>query len=326
MKLSMQVSNQCKNVSEAFKDFIIYKKSNNISESTLKDYKNIFSIFMEFYGEDSLCSEITQETVQKYICWLQNKPKKQNNTKEEKEPEYLSSATIATYIRHLRAVLNYFMEKGYTKRFIVSIPRFEKEVKDVYTPNELDLLLKKPDLKKCSFSEYRNWVMTNYFLSTANRLETVRNIKIKDLNFEENEIYLRHVKNKKPYSIPMQKELKKILIEYLSYRKGDSEDYLFCNENDDKKPLTNEAIKTVMARYNQRRGVEKTSVHIYRNTFAKYWILKGGDLLRLQRILGHKKLDMVLEYVDMYGKDLQKNFDLFNPLSDFSKGSRMSLK
>ncbi len=177
MKLSMQVSNQSKNVSEAFKDFIIYKKSNNISESTLKDYKNIFSIFIEFYGEDSLCSEITQETVQKYICWLQNKPKKQNNTKEEKEPEYLSSATIATYIRHLRAVLNYFMEKGYTKRFIVSIPRFEKEVKDVYTPNELDLLLKKPDLKKCSFSEYRNWVMTNYFLSTANRIRNSKKYK-----------------------------------------------------------------------------------------------------------------------------------------------------
>ncbi len=326
MKLSMQANIQTKTLSDGFNDFVIYKKSNNVSESTLRDYKNIISIFIDFYGANSLCVNINEETVQKYICWLQTKPKKQNNTKEKKEIEYLSSATIATYIRHLRAVLNYFMKKGYTPMFSVSIPKFEKEVKDAYTPSELELLLKKPNLKTCSFSEYRNWVMTNYFLSTANRLETARNIKIKDLHFEDDEIYLKHVKNRKPYCIPMQKELKKILIEYLRYRHGELEDYLFCNENDDKKPLSNEAIKTVMARYNNRRGVQKTSVHIYRNTFAKYWILKGGDLLRLQRILGHKNLDMVKEYVDMYGEDLKIDFDVFNPLSAFTKGSHISLK
>ena len=325
MKLSMQANFKSKTVLSAFNEFVLYKKSNNLSESALKDYNVIFSIFMDFYGKSSLCSDITEKTIQEYICWLQKKPKKSNNAKN-KDVTYLSSATIATYIRHLRSVINYFIQKGYTPKFIVQIPRFEKDVKDVYSPSELELLLKKPDLKTCSFSEYRNWVMTNYFLSTANRLETARNVRIKDLNFEENEIYLRHVKNKKPYNIPMQKELKKILVEYLGFRKGESEDYLFCNENDDKKPLSNETIKTVMARYNQRRGVEKTSMHIYRNTFAKYWILKGGDLLRLQRILGHKKLDMVLEYVDMYGKDLQKNFDEFNPLSDFTKGNHISIK
>lgn len=326
MKLTMERNSREKTVKEAFKEFIVFKKSNNLSEKSIKDYENIFSIFVNFYGEDSRCIDINTNTVEEYICYLQKKPKKANNPKNKNNEEYLSSASIATYIRHLRAVLNYFIKKGYTNNFTVVIPKFEKEVKEVYNSEELKLLLKKPDLKICTFSEYRNWVMTNYFLSTANRLETVRNILIKDLHFSENEIYLRHVKNRKPYCIPMQKELKKILIEYLSYRKGEDEDYLFCNENDDKKPLSNEAIKTVIARYNNRRGVTKTSVHIYRNTFAKYWILKGGDLLRLQKILGHKKLDMVLEYVDMYGKDLQKNFDLFNPLSDFTKGTHVSLK
>lgn len=324
MKLSMQANFQNKTVLAAFNEFVVYKKSNNLSESSIKDYEMIFSIFMEFYGKSSLCSNINSKTIQEYICWLQTKPKKSNN-KDNENIEYLSSATIATYIRHLRAVINYFISQGYTEEFKVRIPRFEKEVKEVYSKSELELLLKKPNLKTCTFSEYRNWVMTNYFLSTANRLETARNIRIKDLNFEENEIYLRHVKNKRKYSIPMQKELKKILIEYLKFRKGEPDDYLFCNENDDKKPLSNEAIKTVMARYNQRRGVMKTSMHIYRNTFAKHWILAGGDLLRLQKILGHKNLDMVKEYAEMYGDDLKPNFDDYNPLSDFTKGSHIAM-
>lgn len=221
MKLTMERNYQLKTVGEAFKEFVNFKKCNNLSEKSIKDYEMIFSIFMTFYGEDSKCIDITESTVEEYICYLQKKHKKVNNPQnKEAKAEYLSSATIATYIRHLRAVLNFFMKKGYTNQFIVSIPKFEKEVKDVYSPAELELLLKKPDLKICTFSEYRNWVMTNYFLSTANRLETMRNVKIKDLDFTENEIYLRHVKNRKPYCIPMQKELKKILIEYLSYRKG----------------------------------------------------------------------------------------------------------
>ena len=32
-----------------------------------------------------------------------------------------------------------------------------------YTDFEMKLLLKKPDIKTCDFSEYRNWVITNYF-------------------------------------------------------------------------------------------------------------------------------------------------------------------
>lgn len=325
MKMSMQRKSEHKTITEGFEEFIRYKKGNNIRSETVKDYKIIFSIFAKFYGETSLCENINETTISEYVCYLQSKPKKQNNQKS-KEVQYLSETTIATYIRHLRAIINYWIKRGYTKPFTVHVPKADEEVKQPYTDAELTLLLKKPDLRTCSFSEYRNWVMTNYFLSTANRLETVRNILIKDIRFDDNEIYLRHVKNRKPYTIPLQKDLRKILMEYLEYRQGEPDDYLFCNENDDKKPLSNESIKTAISRYNLKRGVSKTSVHRYRNTFAKFWIINGGDLIRLQKILGHKSLSMVLKYVDMYGKDLQKNFDSFNPLSAFTAGQHISLR
>lgn len=101
---------------------------------------------------------------------------------------------------------------------------------------------------------------------------------------------------------------------------------MFCSENDNKKCLSREGFKTAIFRYNTNRQVAKTSAHVYRNTFAKYWILQGGDLIRLQKILGHKDLKMVLEYVDMYGADLQVNFNSYNPLSSYAKGEHMSLK
>lgn len=281
---------------------------------------------MGFYGRNSLCKNITNDTVQDYITYLRTKPKKQNNPNSKKETEFLSSVTIATYIRNLRAVLNVFMGMGYVKRFIVKVPKFDREIPEVYLEEELHKLLKKPNIKTCSFSEYRNWVMTNYLLGTANRISTARNIQIKDLNFNECEIYLRKVKNRKPYTIPMQQSLRKVLIEYLNYRGGEPEDYLFCSENDDKKQLSCSTIKTAVSRYNKNRGVLKTSAHLYRNTFAKFWILKGGDLVRLKTILGHSSLDMVLEYVEMYGSDLQQNFDDFNPLAAYAKGNSLKIR
>jgi len=323
MKMTMQTRTKEKTVQAAFDEFLLIKRNENLSEDTIKDYSSIFAFFMDFYGKESLCKEITEDTVQDYIAYLREKPKKKNNPNSDSPTEFLSSATIATYVRHLRAVLNVFMERGYMDKFTVKVPRFDKEVKEVYTSAELDKLLEKPDLKTCSFSEYRNWVMTNYFLSTANRVSTAINLKIKDLDFVEDRIYLRKVKNKNAYIIPMNKRLKKVFIEYLSYRKGESDDYLFCSENDDKKPLSRESAKTAIHRYNSRRGVAKTSMHIYRNTFAKFYLLHGGVQMNLKTILGHKTLSMVQEYVNMYGKDLDINFDVCNPLSEYDEGERV---
>jgi integrase/recombinase XerD len=48
------------------------------------------------------------------------------------------------------------------------------------------------------------------------------------------------------------------------------------------------------------------------------FILNGGDVFRLQKILGHKSLDIVKEYVSMFSNDLQQDFDLFNPLEQMA--------
>ena len=60
--------------------------------------------------------------------------------------------------------------------------------------------------------------------------------------------------------------------------------------------------------------MSKTSCHLFRHSFAKQWIMAGGDMFRLQKILGHSDLSITREYVQMFGQDLQIDFENFNPL------------
>ena len=48
--------------------------------------------------------------------------------------------------------------------------------------------------------------------------------------------------------------------------------------------------------------------------------------MALMSILGHSSLNMVLEYVEMYGDDLKVNFNECNPLADFAEGERVTMR
>jgi len=39
----------------------------------------------------------------------------------------------------------------------------------------------------------------------------------------------------------------------------------------------------------------------------------------LQKILGHSSVEMVKNYVEMFSDDLQKDFDVYNPLDNLIK-------
>lgn len=295
---------------EVFERFIRIKKRNNLSPETIRYYDDCFRYFGEFWDISQKCSNITLDTYYDYIEHLQTN--KQANT-----------TTINSYLRGLRTIIYFFMEEGYTKQFKMHLLKSQKQIKETYTDDELEKLLKKPDLKKCNFTEYRNWVMANYFLATGNRLRTVINIKIGHLDFDNYLILLGKTKNGRQQLIPMSKSLADILQEYLSYRKGCEDDYLFCTVHGEQ--LTRDGTVSLMRKYNLNRGIEKTSIHMYRHTFAKNWILNGGDIFRLQKILGHSSMDMVKNYVEMFDEDLKKDFESFNPLDNMLKNQKGSI-
>jgi integrase/recombinase XerD len=276
----------------------------------------VLSRFGKFHNVNTPCSDITSDTILDYVLWL-------------KQQETVNEISINTRLCGIRTILYYAMKKGYLRPFKIKLIKAVKKIKPVYTEEELEKLLKKPDIKKTNFKEFRTWTIINYVLATANRLETVSKLAIGDIDFENHKIVLLHTKNKIQYFIPLSHDLSQVLSEYLAYRKGNKEDILFCDSYG--RPLRERKIQEDIQEYNLARGVKKTSIHVIRHTFAQLWIQNGGDIFQLQEILGHSSLEMVKEYLRMFGNGLQEGFNARNPLDCFNrkrkqKGERIQMR
>lgn len=166
-------------------------------------------------------------------------------------------------------------------------------------------------------------IILHYLISTGNRLSTVTNLKIKDLDLDNQLMTLRHTKNRTQQIIPLASSMCKILRAYLQYRGGSSDDYLFPSINNIK--LTKSTIISAIKIYNLSRGISMFSIHAFRRYFAKQCVLNGMDTFTLQRLGGWKNLEVVNNYIKIYATDI-KNYDNVNPLEVLYSKTEKQLK
>lgn len=272
----------------------------NLREQTLTYYKEDITYFKSHISITNI-DELTQEIYDDFIYGEIEKGKK--------------TTSLNTRIRGLRVFFNFCVEREYMEPINAKLLKTDKEIKEPYTDAELKKLLRRPTSNK--WVEWRSWAIVNYLVATGNRIGTVADTKISDINFDEDTILMRTVKNRKQQILPLSPALKTVLLEYLDTWAWDATDFLFPTF--EKKKLQKRTLQGTIAKYNVSRGVSKTSCHLFRHTFAKNFILAGGGLVQLQALLGHSTMDMSRHYVEIYGLDLRRDFEKLNPLDNFMK-------
>ena len=245
------------------------------------------------------------------------------------DEEEVNEQTVSTYFRDYRAIAYWGMDEGFINKRNIVVKTVYSDPKEVYTDKEIQLLLKRPD-DDAPFSEFRDWAAINWALATGNRIGTVINVKISDIDFDDNTIVVSKQKNKKISTLPMDSELKKVLRFYIEEFLIDEEgnyitEYLFPSsylELGDK-PIGRTSLSKSIRAYNKRRGVEKTSFHLFRHTFVKDFIKKKrGQPFELQKILGHSSMAMVNHYANLYGDDLRQAIETNSILSRHKSQTR----
>ena len=292
-------------IEETFSDFIISKKTKGLAEKTLQSYQSQFQAVARHMDVKMDIAMLQKADLDAMIISMRDAS--------------LSPNSINSYTRTLKSFFSWCNEQGIT-RLNIPLYKAEETVKETYSDAELAALLKKPDIRKATFAEYRDWVIINFLLNCGSRAATVRAIQIRDVDLDGGMVFYRHTKNRKAQVIPLCSAMVAILREYLRHRGGEAADYLFCTETGSQ--LTENGLRQSIARYNTRRGVQKTSIHLFRHTFArKYLIDCGGDAFTLQKLLGHSTLAMTKHYCAIFDADLTKNYDNFSPLAQMKANS-----
>ena len=291
-----------KSYAEVFARFITARTASGVSDITIRNYHNNLHTIGKYLDIDTPIEKLTKSQIDDMVVAMREAG--------------LAHNSISTYLRIVRTFLNWCSKEGITS---ISIPNMKDRdtVKETYTDSELARLLKKPE-KNCDFTEYRNWAIVNFLLNSGCRAATIRNIQNRDVDLDARQITLRHTKNGKIQVIPLCSIMVNILRDYMVIRGGESDHYLFCSQYGEM--LSMNALRLAIAKYNQSRGVEKTSTHLYRHTFArKYLVDCGGNAFMLQKLLGHSTLKMTKHYCAIYDADIAKNFDRFSPLAQMNQ-------
>lgn len=300
---------------EACEAYIEEKKALNQSPATIESAEYSVNMWIDYlvYSKRSIeASTVDMSYILAFTNYYLDKDMK--------------PTTLNHYLRDIRAFVYWCQKQGYiTSAFKIKLVTQQQTIKETYSDEECMKLLARPH-KNASYVEWRSWAIVNWILATGHRASTVVSITLGALNFRKGEIYVEQTKTNKAYITPMSPALSTTIKEFIKMWRSDArnEDFLFANVGE--MPLTVDALKHSIRKYNLDRDVERTSVHALRHTFAKNWIRNTGDVFRLQKLLGHSTLEMTRNYVNMFDEDLKEGFETYNPLDNLKKNASRTQK
>jgi integrase/recombinase XerD len=298
----------------AIQDFIDDRKIKNLSQDTISGYQRDLGEFRkwleETYPDITNIEDVKEKHIKEYFQHLINE--KNNN-----------AVTINHKLIYIRAFFNYLVQEKIIKETPVKIKKPKLDVKiEALTDEQVYQILRyfrKIKTRDKTFYAYRNYLMILTFLGTGVRLGELINIRWRDIDLYESKLTV-FGKARKQRTIPLHEKLQDEFKEYRIFAKKKGidfkeDDFVFTDMR--KRQLTKNAIHLILKRLKQAMNWKDVSISqtVFRHTFAKNWIISGGDVFSLQRVLGHTQLTTTNRYVSLFGSALKEQNDKHNPLN-----------
>lgn len=306
-------------INEAFDEFILEKTALNLSRKTLIDYDSSMKHFkkeLDIDGDIFLVEDIDAKAFYKWINVMKGRG--------------IKDVTVNSHLALVRAFFYWCMseERQYIKQpFKIKLLRVQEAAPKHYSEEEVEALTQKPKVM-ASFTEWRSWAVISFIIGTGARASTVCEVKMGDIDFTNKEITLGHTKNNKALIVPLSPALESVLKEYIRIwrRTALPTSWLFPTRANSQ--LNANSLWAGTERFFRIRGVDKTSIHGLRHTFAVGWVRNNGNMFALQKILGHSCLDMTRKYVKLFAEDIKVDFELYNPLDTIkrNKNKKQTIK
>lgn len=318
-------------------DFINECDYKGLSKKTIASYEQTLRLFVRYLQEEcniTKTEQVKEQNIKNYISRVKERGKytvvSNDNSKKYNHPSHrqdygkkVSIATVNNYTRNIRVYFNYMYDNRLIKNNPIKkikILKTPRKVVDYLEDLDFNRLLKSFDLSK--FHEYRDYVITELMFDTGMRVGECLLIKDEtDINFNDRTIFLPadNTKGKKDryvfFSVQMATELRR----WLQYRDRykDSE-FCFCTIKG--KELQIRSFESNFTNYGDRIGKKDIHPHMLRNNFAKRFLMNGGDIYTLSKILGHSSVQVTEEcYLDLQTEDLRVQYQKHSPLMNLKR-------
>lgn len=297
-----------KSIEELFEGFIIYRIAEAMTARTLDVTRSNLSLFGSWLANENINSsdQMDLNLSLRYIAYLRGREKMKSGKGK------LSKGTIRKHIDLIKSLGKYMVLTGAgvdigdglkkpapSQRIIVSL-----------TPNQIIILFDSLSYMKSFARRLMYRALFTLILDTGLRIHEALNLGPDLVDYST--MYINVIgKNDKQRRVPFGPETEKVLKSL-----PNGEKYF---------PVRDSAVRGVLRtikRHNQDTFKDvRLSPHTLRHTFARQWVVSGGDIYSLKEILGHTDIKMTEKYVFMDEHDISKKHGMHSVINIISDNS-----
>jgi site-specific recombinase XerD len=156
-----------------------------------------------------------------------------------------------------------------------------------------------------TFSGDRDRALLLVLLDTGLRKAELTDLTVGDLDMSTGAVLVRSGKGRKPRTVFIGINTRRALLAYFRHRSKPGNDAGLWVNVDTGRSLTKAGIREIVRRRALQAGVPDTGLHAFRRAFAIAYLRNGGDVVTLQRLLGHNSLAVINRYLKLLTDDLQ---------------------
>lgn len=288
-------------IEDAFENFLQHCKFEKaLTNITIENYKEDFSIFLRYYPNKKEVSDLTKDDL--------------NDFSYDQALNGLSPTTIARRISTIKNFYSFLEGENIVKGIIsdeIIIPKKEHHLPQVLSEEEVNALLKAPDLS--TEKGIKEYAILDILYSCGLRVSEAVNLQINQINEQEGIINILG-KGKKERIVPIRKEALKALKRYIREVRNEhlviDKKIVFLDKKG--KKMSRQAIYNIVKENAKKAEIKKEiHPHTLRHSFATHLLDNGADLRVVQELLGHTKIGTTQIYTHVTAKTLVKSYDLY---------------
>ena len=313
--------------------YLDHCEAEGFAASTLALYRIVLRQFVAF-AERQGHTRTTDLTLELALAWQRYLRTEQVNDRGRRRgtrTRRLAPHTVHGYCRTLRTFAGWLADyTDLSDNPLAKLRPGRLPKKDVQPLSDEEHRRIIESLDPRSATGLRNLALVSILLDTGLRASELCHLRLDDLNLATGEVRVLHGKGAKDRVVALGRRSRAVVARYIHvYRKAGEFDAgprapLFLSFRG--RPLKREALARIVAKIGQRAGVEPLYPHRFRHTFGVAYLRAGGDVLTLQRILGHSTLVMVNHYLHLATSDVVARHQAHSPvdrLPDFQSFRRL---